>query len=123
MSSRAKDNNGYTFLLTVIDCFSKFGWAEPLHNKSGQEILDAFKIILKRDGRKPKRLQTDKGSEFLNSKVQRLLKEENIEFFTTNSEMKAIIVERYNRSLKMKMYKKNCSSQYNALRGYSARTR
>ena len=104
MSSRAEDNNGYTFLLTVIDCFSKFGWAEPLHNKSGQEILDAFKRILKRDGRKPKRLQTDKGSEFLNSKVQRFLKEENIEFFTTNSEMKASIVERYNRSLKMKMY-------------------
>ena len=104
MSSRADDNNGYTFLLTVIDCFSKFGWAEPLRNKSGQEILDAFKRILKRDGRKPKRLQTDKGSEFLNSKVQRFLKEENIEFFTTNSEMKASIVERYNRSLKMKMY-------------------
>ena len=105
MSSRAKDNNGYTFLLTVIDCFSKFGWAEPLRNKSSQEILDAFKRILKRDGRKPKRLQTDKGTEFLNSKFQRFLKEENIEFFTTNSEMKASIVERYNRSVKMKMHK------------------
>ena len=105
MASRAKDNDGHTFLLTVIDCFSKFAWVEPLMNKSSSEILNALKRILKRSGRAPQRLQTDKGSEFLNAQVQRFLKEQKIEFFTTNSEMKAAIVERFNRTLKGKMWK------------------
>ena len=105
MTSRAQDNDGVTFLLTIIDCFSKFAWAEPLLNKSGAEILKALKRVLKQSGRTPQRLQTDKGSEFVNAQVQRFLKERNIEFFTTNSEMKAAIVERFNRTLKTKMWK------------------
>jgi transposase InsO family protein len=105
MSSRSKDNDGYTFLLTVIDCFSKFAWVEPLMNKTGREILDALKRILQRSGRKPQRLQTDKGTEFLNAQVQRFLQQQNIEFFTTNSEMKAAIAERFNRTYKDKMWK------------------
>ena len=106
MAARAKDNDGYTFLLTVIDCFSKFAWVEALRNKTGGEILAALKRILKRASpRKPKRLQTDKGSEFLNAQVQRFLSKRNIEFFTTNSEMKAAIVERFNRTLKTRMFK------------------
>ena len=105
MAARAKDNDGYTFLLTVIDCFSKFAWVEPLANKSGSEILDALKRILARSQRKPQRLQTDKGSEFLNSRVQQFLRAQNIAFFTTNSEMKAAIVERFNRTIKTRMFK------------------
>ena len=105
MTSIAKDNDGHTFLLTVIDCFSKFAWVEPLMNKSGSEILSALKRILKRSERTPKRLQTDKGSEFINAQVQRFLRQRNIEFFTTNSEMKAAIIERFNRTCKGKMWK------------------
>ena len=105
MSSRAKENDGFTFLLTIIDCFSKFAWAEPLMNKSGDEILKALKRVLKQSGRAPRRLQTDKGSEFINAQVQRFLDEQKIEFFTTNSEMKAAIVERFNRTLKTRMWK------------------
>ena len=105
MTSRAKDNDGFTFLLTIIDCFSKFAWVEPLLNKSGEEILKALKHVLKRSGRVPRRLQTDKGTEFINAQVQSFLKGRKIEFFTTNSEMKAAIVERFNRTLKTKMWK------------------
>ena len=105
MTSRAKDNDGYTFLLTVIDCFSRFAWVEPLPNKSGVEILKAFKRILALSHRKPQRLQTDKGSEFLNTQVQQFLRAQNIEFFTTNSEMKAAQVERFNRTIKTRMFK------------------
>ena len=60
---------------------------------------------MSRSKRSPKRLQTDKGTEFTNAKVQRFLRERKIEFFTTNSEMKAAIVERFNRTLKTKMWK------------------
>ena len=85
MSSLAKDNDGYTFLLTVIDCFSKYAWAELLLNKSGDEILKALTRLLSRSKRSPKRLQTDKGTEFTNAKVQRFLRERKIEFFITEN--------------------------------------
>ena len=33
MKAFEKDNDGYTFLLLVIDIFSKYGWIVPLKNK------------------------------------------------------------------------------------------
>jgi len=49
-------------------------------------------------------LQTDAGTEFINKEVQKFLKAEDIDFFTTNSEMKASIVEIFNRTLKERMW-------------------
>ena len=104
MSFKAEDNDDHTFILTCIDCFSKYAWAIPLKSKHADEILRAFKEILK-SGRKPKRLQTDKGKEFLNTKVQNFLRQHEIQFFTTESEKKASIVERFNRTMKGRTYK------------------
>ena len=106
MSAIKKENDDNTFIITVIDCFSKYAWAETVQDKSGQTIVDAIKRIFKRSGsRRPKRFQTDKGKEFLNVKVQAFLRENNIAFFTTHTEQKASIVERLNRTLKTRMYR------------------
>ena len=106
MSSLAKDNDGYKFLLTVIDCFSKFAWAIPIKNKSGASLLDAFKLLFeKAHPRKPNRLQTDKGKEFVNKQVQDFLKENAIHHFSSESDQKAAMVERFNRTLKNRMWK------------------
>ena len=48
---------------------------------------------------------TDKGMEFMNRKFQTFLKKHHIRFFTTYNETKASIVERFNRTLKTKMWK------------------
>ena len=72
LSSISKYNDGYKFLLTVIDVFSKVAWAVPLKNKSGQTLTEAFSTLFLQ--RKPANLQTDKGTEFLNSRVQKLIK-------------------------------------------------
>ena len=45
------------------------------------------------------------GSEFTNAKVQTFLRKHNIHFFTTDSDTKASIVERFNRTLKTRMFK------------------
>ena len=47
MQAFQKDNNGITYLLTVIDIFSKFVWIIPLKWKTGQEVANAFSRILK----------------------------------------------------------------------------
>ncbi|GIY08661.1 hypothetical protein CDAR_418161 [Caerostris darwini] len=71
-------NNGYKFLLTCIDVFSKYAWAIPLKDKTGQSILKGFQKIFKE--RKPKSLQTDKGTEFKNKILQKYLKTINVHF-------------------------------------------
>jgi len=46
-------------------------------------------------------LQTDKDTEFLNVTFQKLLQDNNIHFYTAqNEDIKAAVVERFNRSLK-----------------------
>ena len=51
-------------------------------------------------------LQTDKGSEFLNESTQQLFKNNSIHFYTTeNEDIKAAVVERFNRTLKTRMWK------------------
>jgi transposase InsO family protein len=103
--SLSKYNRGYKYLLCVIDVLSKYAWVIPLKNKTGLTLIQAFKTIL-RQGRQPKRLQTDKGTEFLNRDVQQFLKKRGIHFFTTeNSETKASIVERFQRTFKGRMWK------------------
>ena len=104
MQSKSRYNDGSTFILTCIDCFSKFAWAETLKQKTADEIIKAMERIFA-SGRKPKHLQTDKGSEFTNKKVQAFLRKHNVHFFTTDSEQKASIVERFNRTLKTRMFK------------------
>ena len=59
-----------------------------------------------RKGRKPETCHSDKGTEFTNRLFQKYLKENNIRFFTIqNAETKASIIERFNRTLKTKMWK------------------
>ncbi len=103
VSKLSRENKGHKFLLTVIDVFSKHAWVQPLINKTGESILSAFKKIVK--ARKPNKIQSDKGTEFLNSLVQKYFKSLDIHFYTTNSELKASVVERFNRTLKEKMWR------------------
>ena len=97
-------NKDYKYLLTCIDILSKNAWVVPLKTKQGQELLKAFQTILS-SGRKPNKLQTDQGTEFLNRVFQIFLRENNIDFFTVTSGLKASVVERFNRTFKNKTYK------------------
>ena len=63
-------NKGYKYLLTCIDIFSKYAFVLPLKTKQGQELVQAFQKILS-TGRKPTKLQTDQGTEFLNRVFQK----------------------------------------------------
>ncbi len=99
-----KENRGMRFLLTCIDVFSKYAWVVPLKDKTGKSLVAAFKRITKE--RQPRLLQTDKGTEFTNRTFQNYLKHQGITFFTThNEETKASVVERFNRTLKTRMWR------------------
>ena len=97
-------NKGFRFLLTVIDTLSKYAWVVPIKNKTGSATAEAFAKIFKK-GRKPQYLRTDAGKEFENSVVQKLLKKHNVHHFTAKNVVKAAVVERFNRTLRAKMWK------------------
>lgn len=105
MSAYSKENQGNTFLLTVIDTFSKFAWAVPLKTKNATDVTKAMKYILDQN-RQPRNLQVDQGSEFYNKKLKALMKQYKINMYSTFSVMKASICERFNRTLKSKMWKR-----------------
>lgn len=101
----SKANKDFTYILTVIDVLSKFAWVIPLKNKQGSSIVNAFENIFKNSKRRPIQIRTDKGGEFVNTIFQNFLKKEKIHFFTSNNETKAAVVERFNRTLKERMWK------------------
>ena len=55
--------------------------------------------------RKPKRVHSDEGNEFLNSDCKKFMEKNDINLYVTRSDLKASIVERFNRTLKTKMWK------------------
>ena len=102
----AKDNDGYRFILTVIDCFTKKAWAKALKTKSAREVANALEQVINEADRAPLKLQTDKGSEFLNHEAEKVYEKYKIKRFSTeNDVLKASIVERLNRTLKNKMHR------------------
>jgi len=103
MQELATKNKGYKYILTVIDTFSKVAYAFPLKTKSGVEVTQAFRGLFKQAA--PKHLHTDEGKEFFNQNLKPLLKEYNVNHYHTYSKHKASIVERFNRTLKTKMWK------------------
>ena len=44
MTKYAKENDGVTFILVVIDIFSKFLWLRPLKDKKGSSVASALKV-------------------------------------------------------------------------------
>ena len=100
----AKENDGVNYLLVVIDVFSKFLWVRRMKNKSACSLVQAFDSILS-EKRKPKKLRTDKGTEFVSESFQLHLKKQGIQFYTAKNELKAAVVERINCTLKSKLYR------------------
>lgn len=105
MNRLQSKNANYRYILTCIDILSRFAWARPLRTKQGREVAAAIEDILESSKRTPKRIQTDQGTEFYNPAVKRLLENRDIELFSVMSPKKCALVERWNRTLKTKIWK------------------
>ena len=78
-----------SWILTIIDVFSKQAWAFKLKNKKAVTVLDALKSLM--DNRKPKRVHCDEGNEFLNSDCKKYMEKNGINLYVTRSDLKASI--------------------------------
>ena len=104
MQPFSKWNKGNRYLLMVLDLFSKYGWIVPLKDKKGETVTEAFKTIFK-EGRKPQYLWTDKGKEYYNKNMRELLEKNGITLYSTENEVKSSVCDRWNRTIKTKMWK------------------
>ena len=98
-SSLAKYNKNYKFTFTIIDNHTKFAWAIPLKDKSGKSTTTAFKKLIETSKRKPEKVWSDRGKEFYNKTFLDFLKQNEIQIYSTHSDLKAVFVERFNRTL------------------------
>ena len=98
-SALKRDNHSFTFLLTIIDIFSRIALAIPIKSKKGPHVAaaleKAFKVM-----KPPRKLQTDMGKEFYNFHVKRVLNRYRVHHFSTDQPLKAQIVEHFNRTLR-----------------------
>ena len=102
--SNIKDyNNDTTFLLVVVDHFSRYAWVQPLKNKKATTVLEAFKKIFAE--RKPTIVRSDHGKEFLNHLFQKHCKSIGVTHIASHSAHKAAFAESFIGKLKNILYR------------------
>ena len=102
-------NKGYYWILTGVEVLSRYAFAIPVYRKDTKNMTEAVEELLnqfkQRFDKHPNVVQFDDGKEFYNVGVKTLLEDNNIKYFSTQSDKKASIVERFNRTLKTMMWK------------------
>jgi len=101
--------NKFKYLFCAIDGFTRYAWVIPMADKKDTTCVATFNRLLEQMGEKPKRVISDRGSEFTSAKFTANLKRHNIRPIYAN--FKAGIVERFQRSLQSMISK--YQSHYN----------
>ena len=100
-------------VFTCVDCFSKFAFARMLPNKTAVQVAKALCSVIAENGSAPSVIRTDNGSEFIAKEFQNACKEFGIKHVAGDSysPKQQSMIERFNRTLKMAVYK--YQSQWN----------
>ena len=85
LSNLSSFNDGMRYLLTCIEVFTKRVWAIPVRRKSARDVTEVFRKILTEQT--CNMVQSDKGTEFLNSTFQNMLKHNDIKFYTSKTKI------------------------------------
>ena len=97
----SSENRGYKYLCVIIDCFSRFVWVKPLLNKTGATLVKALSLLVMNE--RPTLIQADQGTEFFNKGVKTMLEAFLPKLYHTFSDGKATVVERVQRTLRMRL--------------------
>ncbi|KAI5148741.1 hypothetical protein ENBRE01_0515, partial [Enteropsectra breve] len=71
------ENDGFCWLLNVIDTYTKYLWSFKMKNKSAESVKDCLKYIFNNFG-PPLEIQSDNGCEFKNQLLRNFLLSLNI---------------------------------------------
>ena len=102
MQAHTEVNDGYRYINTIIDTFSKQLWMIPLKSKTGVALTNAMKFLVTVG--KPQYLQVDLGTEFYNTNFKKMLAHNNVKMYSTHSHLKASIVERVQKTIRNRLW-------------------
>ncbi|CAO4361643.1 unnamed protein product [Caenorhabditis nigoni] len=106
LPSLKKHNQGYCYILVVVDVFSRYLFVRPMKNKECSTTTDAYTDIIKSTWRIPSRLYTDKGTEFMGKTFKTLVKSLGIVHMNPkNTNVKACYAENAIMRIKNKLEK------------------
>jgi hypothetical protein len=94
-------NSHMCFLLTVIDVFRRYAWVVAIKNKEAKTVCAAFERIFHKN-KPPRYIYSDAGNEW-KGECKKLFLKHNIIHIYTESRHKAMIVERFNQTLRQKI--------------------
>ena len=105
MSEWKMVNDGNAWMMNIVDVFSRYAWSVPMANKTAAVVLHAFKSVIEASGRKPAKTWVDEGTEFYNKQMTKFIDANSITRYSTYGEHKSMFVERFNRTLKGRMWR------------------
>ena len=105
IQSYSKWNDKIKYILAVIDTFTRKAWVQPCKDKTTDEVLNAFKVILTEAKTLPLTLVSDRGKEMTNKKFLEFCRKNKINFFHNYTSVHAPLVERFNQTFQNKIYK------------------
>lgn len=101
------NDDGYKYLLVVVDVGSRLTDAQPLKDKKGSSILNAFQKIYSRNTLKlPQKLEIDSGTEFSDSIKWFNNQDIIVRVAKTGRHRQQAIVERRNQSIGTALFKR-----------------
>ena len=100
-------NRHYSYILLLIDCFTRVVYVAPMKRKDADSTAEAFESIFEKFDKFPINLVTDDGKEFFNRKVNNIFLTYGINHYSTptKTKMKASMAERVIRTLKSRLQK------------------
>ena len=89
----------YRYLLSMIDCFSKYAWGFPVKSKQAKMVVPLIAKVFHQEG-PPQILQSDRGKEFVNSLIQELREKHQFRQITSKPYAPWIqgVAERWNQT-------------------------
>ena len=100
MRKFAKENKNYSWMLFIIDCFSRYLYVIPMKKKDENTVCQAIDTFLDNLQHLPQYFYHDPGTEFTNKCVRKILSDRQIQQYVLRHGPKAAIVERVQRTIK-----------------------
>ena len=94
----AKKNDGFLYILAIIDTFTKMVRMMPLKTKNTATVTKNMNTLFQHD--KPKYLRVDAGGEFLSNNFTSMCNRHNVNLYIAMEPIKCAVIERFNRSFK-----------------------
>lgn len=103
-------NSNFSYILTVIDIWSRFAFCRLMKTKTARETVACMEDIFKEAKDPPDTILFDRGTELKNKQMTNLLNKLNIKIYSSSTNVHAPFVERFNYTIQTMISKYMCQN-------------